>query len=102
MKNQGAVAGSQVAQLYVTYPDLGITSPHLQLKGFAKARDLAPGSSQELDIRLDKYAFSYWDADKNAWAAPAGTYVLHVGSSSDELVLEHSFELRKTFRWSGL
>ncbi|KAH7921492.1 glycoside hydrolase family 3 protein [Leucogyrophana mollusca] len=100
--NSGSVTGSSVVQLYVTLPDIGLASPPLQLKGFAKARDIAPGTSQKVDIGLDKYAISYWDTPKNAWCARAGQYRVLVGFSSDKLPLEAVFEVKKTFYWTGL
>ncbi|KIJ69540.1 glycoside hydrolase family 3 protein [Hydnomerulius pinastri MD-312] len=100
--NSGSVTGSGVVQLYVTLPDIGVTTPRLQLKGFAKAKDLAPGATQKVEITLNKYAISFWDTPKNRWCAKAGTYRVLVGSSSEELPLEGTFELKKTFVWSGL
>ncbi|KAF8652748.1 hypothetical protein AX16_004245 [Volvariella volvacea WC 439] len=102
VKNEGPRIGSEVVQLYVAYPELGITHPELQLKGFAKARDILPGQTQNLSIKLDKYALSFWDARQGAWVAKAGRYGLFVGQSSDSFSLQGSLELTKTFFWSGL
>jgi len=102
VKNEGSVPGSEVVQLYISYPDIGLTTPRLQLKGFAKAHDLSPGMSQKVTIELDKYAVSFWDTQQNMWKAGAGKYWLHVGSSSDDLHLEGTFELRQSFHWGGL
>lgn len=102
VKNEGAVTGSEVVQLYISYPDLGVTTPQLQLRGFGKARDVAPGDTQKIVIHLDKYALSFWNAKKGLWSAKAGTYSVHVGSSSENLVLGGKFELGKSFEWSGL
>ncbi|EGN92018.1 glycoside hydrolase family 3 protein [Serpula lacrymans var. lacrymans S7.3] len=100
--NVGSVTGSGVVQLYITLPDIGLTTPSLQLKGFAKARDLAAGTSQTVKISLDKYAISYWNTPKKAWYANAGEYHVLVGTSSDDLPLKGSFKLKQTFSWSGL
>jgi len=100
--NTGSVTGSEVVQVYVTLPDLGITNPALQLRGFAKARDIPVGGSKEVTIHLDKYAFSYWDPRENAWNAKAGSYGISVGKSSAEMVLRQSFELKESFLWNGL
>lgn len=102
VKNEGSREGSEVVQLYVTYPDIGITTPHLQLKGFGKAHDVAPGESQNVLIRLDKYAFSFWDAKKNMWCVKAGKYRVLLGNSSDKLVLGEDVEILDTLYWSGL
>ena len=100
--NTGDLQGSEVVQLYITLPDIGLTTPRLQLKGFAKARDLEPGKSEVVEIELDKYAISYWDTSQDIWRAKAGTYTISIGKSSDDIVLEGSFELERDFQWVGL
>lgn len=96
------MAGSQVVQLYVSSPRLGVTTPALQLRGFAKAKDLAPGASAKLSIKLDKYAVSFWDISRNKWKGQAGTYGVHVGTSSDDLSLRGEIIVENTFFWTGL
>ncbi|TFK72570.1 glycoside hydrolase family 3 protein [Pluteus cervinus] len=100
--NTGSVSGSEVVQLYVSFPDIGLVNPRLQLKGFSKVRDLDPGQSSKVVVNLGKYAFSYWDVRKNGWHAKAGKYHIHVGQSSDVLPLHQTFELRQSLVWSGL
>ena len=100
--NTGPVVGSEVVQVYVTLPDIGLTTPALQLRGFAKAKNVNPGQSQAVKIHLDKYAVSFWDTRRNLWAAKAGTYGLSVGRSSASLSLEGSLVLEKDLEWSGL
>ncbi|EIW60730.1 glycoside hydrolase family 3 protein [Trametes versicolor FP-101664 SS1] len=100
--NTGSRAGSEVVQLYVSLPDIGLTTPRLQLRAFAKARDLAPGESKRVVLGLDKYAVSYWDTTGQQWKAPKGTYGVHVGKSSEDIVLESEFQVEKEFTWVGL
>ena len=100
--NTGGTPGSQVVQLYVSYPDTGVTHPPLQLRGFAKAKDLAAGTDTTVSIELDKYAVSYWDTPRARWKADAGKYEVRVGDSSDSLPLSVTFELKEAFEWSGL
>lgn len=102
LTNTGPVAGSEVVQVYVTLPDVGLTTPRLQLRGFAKAKDVDPGKSAVVTVHLDKYAVSFWDSRRNVWAAKAGKYSLAAGKSSADLSLEGAFELEKDFEWSGL
>ncbi|KAJ7580984.1 glycoside hydrolase family 3 protein [Mycena floridula] len=92
----------QVVQLYVAYPDTGITNPVLQLKGFVKAHDIAPGTSKKVSIELDKYAMSYWDTPQNAWRVASGVYKIHVGFNCDHLVWMDEFKIKKGFLWTGL
>ncbi|KDR81345.1 hypothetical protein GALMADRAFT_221203 [Galerina marginata CBS 339.88] len=102
VRNEGKRTGSEVVQLYVSLPETGLTTPKLQLKGFAKARHLEKGALVKLTIRLDKYAFSLWDEVDNVWHIPAGNYGLHIGPSSDNLLLNGSFKSTESFSWTGL
>ncbi|HEX4821947.1 MAG TPA: glycoside hydrolase family 3 C-terminal domain-containing protein, partial [Acidimicrobiales bacterium] len=106
--NTGARAGSEVVQCYVAPPNGRITRPPKELKAFAKVH-LQPGESTTVQLTLTERAFAVWDrgsgqraelkarlpfADMMApasgrepgWRVHAGTYVVHVGRSSAELV----------------
>ncbi|KAL6309197.1 putative beta-glucosidase from glycoside hydrolase family GH3 [Sparassis latifolia] len=100
--NTGSIVGSEVVQLYVTLPDVGVTTPKLQLRGFVKAHNIAPGKSERVHIKLDKYAISFWDVVENAWSAPPGMYQVFAAKSSTEMVLQGSFVLKEGFAWNGL
>lgn len=102
VQNTGHLTGSEVVQLYITLPDIGLTTPKLQLRGFAKAKDLAPGASKVVTIPLDKYAVSYWDAVENVWKAKSGMYGISIGKSSENIVLKGEFNLAEDFSWMGL
>jgi beta-glucosidase len=102
VKNEGDRTGSEVVQLYVSLPEIGLTTPKLQLRGFAKANNVTKGSTAKVTITLDKYAFSFWDDLQNCWKVPAGKYGVHVGVSSDNLSLHDTIELKETFTWKGL
>ena len=79
-----------------------LSHPPLQLKGFAKVRDLAPGASEQVHVKLDKYAVSYWSELYDTWAVEKGVYGVKVGTSSDRLSLSASFEVPVGFEWRGL
>ncbi|CAL1703814.1 unnamed protein product [Somion occarium] len=102
VNNTGLVEGSEVVQVYVSLPDIGLITPRLQLRGFAKVKGLQPGLSQTVTITLHKYAVSYWDEVKHMWRAKVGEYGVSVGQSSDKILLKGSFELKEAFEWSGL
>ncbi|KAE9389742.1 glycoside hydrolase family 3 protein [Gymnopus androsaceus JB14] len=102
VQNTGSVAGSEVIQLYVAYPDKGITHPPLQLKAFGKVHDLAAGDSAVANLKLDKWSFAYWDERKNQWKVEAGRYVLHIGFSCKDVRKVEVVELEKSFTWTGL
>ncbi len=101
--NTGAAIGSEVVQAYISLPTTSdLTHPPLQLKGFAKARDVAPGSTVTLALQFDKYAVSYWSELYYTWAVEKGVYGLKVGTGSDKLLLETTFEVPRAFEWRGL
>ena len=82
----GPVAGAEVAQLYLRYPE-GYDEPDLVLRGFAKTRVLAAGEAQTLPFSLPPRALSVWSEAKGGWEAAVGTFTLRVGTGSDNLAL---------------
>ena len=83
--NAGERAGTEVVQVYVSYPD-EVGEPPVQLRGFAKI-ELEPGASEEVEITLDERALAYWDEATDAWTTAPGTYEILVGTSSEDLPL---------------
>ncbi|KIY53614.1 glycoside hydrolase family 3 protein [Fistulina hepatica ATCC 64428] len=101
--NTGAVAGSEVVQVYTSLPPTSdLTHPPLQLKAFAKVHDLAPGATERVELVLDKYAVSYWHDVYSTWVIEKGVYTVRVGSSSDDLPLQVPVNVSKGFEWRGL
>ncbi|KAJ7098171.1 glycoside hydrolase family 3 protein, partial [Mycena belliarum] len=102
VQNDGPVAGSEVAQLYISHPEIGLITPVNQLKGFAKAKDVAPGTTRNLVMNLDKFTLAFWDSNRNAWVVAPGTYVINVGASSADFRLQGELKLTRGFIWKGL
>jgi beta-glucosidase len=100
--NTGSVKGSTVAQLYIGLPDDGITHPKLQLRGFAKAKDIEPGENKTVQIELERLAFAYWDETKDGWKVPKGTFTVKVGQNADDLPLMAEVKIEKSVTWKGL
>jgi beta-glucosidase len=90
--NTGRVAGAEVAQLYVSDPSARATRPERELKGFAKVR-LAPGETRHVTVNLDARAFSYWDSTAHKWTIDPGKFVIHVGDSSENTLLNANLTL---------
>ena len=89
--------------MYISLPEtIQVKTPKLQLKGFTKVRDLAPGNKEHVTVVLDKYAVSYWDVRIKGWTVEKGVYRVEVGTGSDRLSLEETFEVTKGFNWNGL
>ncbi|KAJ7470497.1 glycoside hydrolase family 3 protein [Mycena latifolia] len=102
VKNDGLVTGSEVAQLYISYPETGITTPIHQLKGFSKAKDVAPGATRDLVLNMDKYALAFWDSNKAAWTISPGKYIINIGASCTDFRLQGELKLTQGFTWKGL
>ncbi|KAK7421211.1 hypothetical protein QQX98_002341 [Neonectria punicea] len=101
--NVGDCDGSDVVQVYVADLDCKIQRPKRELKAFTKVR-VAKGDTTRVHLKLDKYALSYWSEEFSQWRAEAGEFAVIVATSSDprDEVFRATFELSKTFMWSGL
>jgi beta-glucosidase len=91
--NTGSVAGSEVAELYVSDSHSSVPRPAKELKGFAKVL-LQPGETRRVTLSLDRRAFSFYDVKKRAWTAEPGTFAILVGSSSAQIELRGNFVLK--------
>ncbi|KAK8902205.1 hypothetical protein QC760_009683 [Botrytis cinerea] len=83
VSNSGTVAGAEVAQLYISFPDEA-EQPIRILRGFEKV-NIAPGESADIAFSLRRRDISYWDATAQAWAIASGDYTITVGASSRDL-----------------
>jgi beta-glucosidase len=93
VKNTGAVAGAEVAQLYVSDPSAKAKRPERELKGFEKVR-LAPGETKHVVLKLDARSFSYWDDTAHKWTIDPGKFVIRVGDSSENTPLNAEITLK--------
>ena len=100
--NTGLSRGATVVQVYISpSPTNTISRPVKELKGFAKVY-LDPSELQEIDIELDRLSTSFWDETLGCWVSEKGSYGVHVGQSSADIVLSGSFEVKETITWTGL
>lgn len=81
--NTGDVAGKEVVQLYMQSPyteynkEAGIEKAAVQLVGFAKTGELAPGASETMTVTVDKENLKVYDAKANDGK---GTYIVEEGT----------------------
>lgn len=83
ISNTGDRDGSEVAQLYVAFPEAA-DMPVRSLRGFEKVQ-IAAGGSATVSFVLQKRDLSHWDVEAQEWKVEAGTYTLYVGASSRDL-----------------
>jgi beta-glucosidase len=93
VKNVGAVAGQEVAQLYVHERAPAHPGPVNELRGFDKLM-LAPGEEKTLSFQLGRRDFAHYDAQAQAWAVSAGSFDIRVGGSSRDLPLQLSLDVQ--------
>ena len=90
--NSGAVAGAEVAQLYVGYP-AAAGEPPQQLRAFRRTWVLAPGEAATVEWTLSARAFSIFDVVSDDWRVLPGSYELRVGASSRDIRLATSVSI---------
>ena len=81
--NTGSVAGSEVAQMYISKKDSGVYRPKKELKGFSKLH-LEAGESKRVHIAFDEYTFRYFDSTKNQWQVEGGEYLVTISASATD------------------
>ncbi|HEX5615040.1 MAG TPA: glycoside hydrolase family 3 C-terminal domain-containing protein [Acidimicrobiia bacterium] len=82
--NTGAVAASEVVQVYVHRIGHPPERPDQELRGFAKVA-LAPGDARGVEVPISGRAFQRWDDAAGAWATVAGDYEVRVAASSRDV-----------------
>ena len=92
IRNNGDVAGKEVVQLYISDLKSSLPRPEKELKGFRKV-ELAPGESRTVTFTIDKENLSFFDPEKHAWVAEPGKFKALIGSASDDIRTEVTFEL---------
>ncbi|MGI4759160.1 MAG: beta-glucosidase BglX [Janthinobacterium lividum] len=91
LTNTGAVAGEEVAQLYLRDPVASTVRPLKELKDFQKVA-LKPGESKMLTFTINKDKLSFYNQQLARVAEP-GEFQLMVGSASDDIRLSGKVEL---------
>ena len=89
VENMGEMAGSEVVQVYLSRPPLGVLTPVRELVGFAKVT-LEPGERQTVNVEVPLERFAVIPGDILGEAEPEvlpGSYTLQVGQEQTQLEL---------------
>ena len=86
--------------LLSSLPAGGLEKPAFELKGFAKTKELAPGESQTLIIKVDKYTLASFNEATSAWEAAAGTYKVMFGANAADIRATVDYRLKKAESWT--
>ena len=81
LRNTGARAGDEVAQLYIHQRSGTAARPVRELKGFQRVT-LKPGEVQTLQFRLGPNELRYWNAAKRDWMIDESAFDVAVGGDS--------------------
>ena len=95
VRNTGSVAGKEAVQLYVAAPEGGLTKPAQELKSFAKTRELKPGESQTLTMKVTNYDLASYNEKTQSWESAAGTYTLRFAASVEDVKATTTYRLSK-------
>jgi beta-glucosidase len=90
VKNTGAKAGEEIAQVYASVPARG--EPPKRLIGWTKVA-LQPGEAKSVTVKIDPLHISVFDPAGDRWTSPRGAYQVFVGGSSRDTPLVGRFAL---------
>ena len=91
VENVGDRAGDEVVQVYASDESASVVRPSKQLVGFERV-ELTPGEESTLTFKVPTAQLAYYDREMVPVLEP-GRVKLQVGSSSQDIRLEGSFEL---------
>jgi beta-glucosidase len=91
VKNTGARAGDEVAEVYVTLPK-SADEPFRKLVGFTRVW-VDAGASKTVTVPIQPLYLKVFSTEKNGWERLAGAYGIEVGGSSAELPLKTEVSL---------
>jgi beta-glucosidase len=91
VKNTGARAGAEIAQVYVSLP-ASAGEPPKRLVAWDKIQ-LAAGEAKAVKLAIDPQYLSAFNTDKDGWELIAGEYKVWVGGSSRNLPLSKTVSI---------
>lgn len=93
VKNTGSVAGKDVVEVYVQSPytdydkQNGVEKAAVQLVGYAKTGELAPGASETVTVSFDEEELKAYDANgAKTYILDAGEYIITAAKNAHDAV----------------
>jgi beta-glucosidase len=93
VRNIAGPAGDEVIFVFASYPDTTARRSKKELKGFARVH-LEPGKGKRVSIPMRVTDLKYWNMDSSSWVIEKQKVRIQVGPSSDNLLLEQTFEVK--------
>lgn len=86
LRNTGKITGKEVIQLYTSPPNAGKTNrPEKELKAFAKTKELKPGESTSVTLKVNTSDLASFQEESSSWVVDAGIYKFLIGASSRDI-----------------
>lgn len=95
VKNIGKRDGAEIVQLYVRDTEATAFRPYKELKGFKKLL-LAAGEEKQVEFKLSKRAFAYYDTNISDWHVETGDFEILIGASSQDIRLSSTVFVEST------
>jgi beta-glucosidase len=91
--NTGSVDGSEVAQLYLSFPEEAAEPPKI-LRGFERVY-LEAGESKTVTLALAQRDISYWNVVNQKWTVASRKYTVYISTSANnaDIKLQGSFNI---------
>lgn len=94
ISNTGRIAGDEVIQLYIRDRYASMTRPNMELQGFARIH-LEPGEKKRVCFILPMSQLAFLDRNM-CWKVEKGDMDVLIGSSSEDIRLQDSFEITES------
>ena len=98
VRNIGNRASKEVVQLYVSAPKGKLNKPYQELKAFGKTKELKPGESERLSLKIKTTDLSSYDEESSAWIMEKGKYLLRLGRHSRDTKVICALQLDEDVR----
>ena len=99
--NTGCFAGKETVQLYYSAPDGKLCKPRRELGAYIKTRELLPGESETVTLKLPIENMASWDEEADAWLLEKGEYVISVGKEQLGIVALDADVMTQRLRRAG-
>jgi beta-glucosidase len=86
--NTSKLGGEEVIQVYFRIVNPRVIRPLKQLCGFQRIY-IEAGETKEIIFNIDKETLQFYDVTREKFCVETGEYVFRVGSSSEDIRLEH-------------
>jgi beta-glucosidase len=90
--NTGKLAGDEVAQIYIKYPD-GKGFPLKELRHFER-KHIPEGQTELIKVSIPVKLLAKWNDEAAKLLVPTGTYSIYAGGNSDNEAIAATFEIK--------